>query len=189
MKVLFLALSLITLELFYARPVLAQQNNAIGVIVNHYAARSFSADPIPRADLDRIIQAGVRAPSAGNRQPWHFTVVQNQTLARQLISNIADGSILIVVSAQGDGKTNITQTLDGALAVQSIYLAAQALGYGSRIYTNPVENLNNRLKSDFSIPSGYSAVAVIRVGKLQGTIDAVSAASPRKRAQDIVTYK
>jgi nitroreductase len=110
-------------------------------------------------------------------------------LARQLISNISDGSVLIVVSAQGDGKTNITQTLDGALAVQSIYLAAQALGYGSRIYTNPVENLNNRLKSDFSIPSGYSAVAVIRVGKLQGAVDAASAASPRKRAEDIVTYR
>ena len=170
-------------------PINAQQNADLSVILNHYAARNYSTEPVPRSDLDRIVQAGVRAPSASNRQPWHFTVVQDRSLGRQLVSNLTEGNALIIVSSQGDGKTNIVQTIDGALAVQSIYLAAQALGYGSRIYTGPVANLNNNLKSTFSIPSGYSAVAVVRIGKLQGNVDAVSAASARKNASEVVTYK
>jgi nitroreductase len=160
-----------------------------GVIINHYAARNFIEGAIPAADLDRIIQAGIRAPSAANRQPWHFTVVQNQNLAKKMVSDNVDGNVLIVVSAAGDGKTNGAQILDCALAVESIYLAAQSLGYGSRIYTGPMESLNKNLKTELSLPSGHSAVALVRVGKVPGGVDAVSAASSRKKTEELVTYK
>jgi nitroreductase len=160
-----------------------------GVIINHYAARNFTAGVIPAADLDRIVQAGVRAPSARNLQPWHFTVVQNQNLAKKMVSDNVDGNVLIIVSAAGDGKTNGVQILDCALAVESIYLAAQALGYGSRIYTGPMDNLNKNLKAELGLPSGHSAVALVRVGKVQGGVDAVSAASNRKKTEEVVTYK
>jgi len=175
--------------------VCAQQNSGdpaggpAGVIINHYAARNFIAGAIPSADLDRIVQAGIRAPSARNSQPWHFTVVQNQNLAKKMVSDIVDGNVLIIVSAAGDGKTNGVQILDCALAVESVYLAAQALGYGSRIYTGPIDNLNKNLKAELSLPSGHSATALVRVGKVQGGVDAVSAASSRKKSEEVVTYK
>ena len=170
--------------------VFAQQNTGpVQAILNHFAARNFATGAIPSADLQLILQAGIRAPSARNGQPWHFTVVQNQNLAKQLVSNIVDGNALIIVSATGDGKTNGDQILDCGLAVESIYLAAQALGYGARIMTGPMDTLNSRFKGDLSLPSGYSAVALIRVGKVQDPIDAVSSASPRKRAEELVTYK
>jgi len=174
--------------------VCAQQNSgkadgSAGVMLNHYAARNFTAGAIPAADLDRIIQAGIRAPSARNLQPWHFTVVQNQNLAKKMVSDNVDGNVLIVVSAQGDGKTNGVQILDCALAVETIYLAAQALGYGSRIYTGPMDSLNKNLKAELDLPSGHSAVALVRVGKVQGGVDAVSAASSRKKTEEMVTYK
>ena len=170
-------------------PLWAQQNSGPAApILNHYAARNFVAGAIPKADLDIILQAGIRAPSANNRQPWRFTVVQNQNLAKQIISNILDGNVIIVVSAQGDGKTNGSQILDCGLAVESMYLAAQALGYGSRILTGPVDTVNSKLKTDLGLPSGYSAVALVRVGKVQGPVDAVSAASSRKKAEEMVSY-
>jgi len=187
---LLLCVVLIVLALGCSQSISAQQNtDSTALILNHYSGRNWAAGEIPRADLERIVQAGVRAPSAGNRQPWHFTVVQNQNLARQLVSGNTDGNILIVVSASGDGKTNGVQILDCALAVQSIYLMAQALGYGSRIYTGPMDTLNNRFKTELGLPSGHNAVALVRVGKLQGTVDAVSAASARKRTEEVVTYK
>lgn len=37
--------------------------------------RQYSDDPIAREDLERILQAGWRAPSSRNWQPWHFVVV------------------------------------------------------------------------------------------------------------------
>jgi nitroreductase len=179
----------IVLSLFLT-PVFSQQNSAAAnLILNHYAARNFAEGAIPSSDLDQIIKAGIRAPSAGNRQPWHFTVVQNLDLAKQIVPASVSGNVLIVVSAQGDGKTNGVQILDCALAVQSIYLAAQALGYGSRIYTGPMDTVNSRFKTQLSLPSGYNAVALVRVGKLQGQVDAVSAASSRNSAEKMVTYK
>jgi len=188
------AVLFLTMILGGLQTVCAQQNSGAdsgpaSVIINHYAARNFTAGAIPAADLDRIIQAGIRAPSARNLQPWHFTVVQNQNLAKKMVSDIVDGNVLIVVSASGDGKTNGVQILDCALAVESIYLAAQALGYGSRIYTGPMDSLNKNLKAELSLPSGHSAVALVRVGKVQGGVDAVSAASSRKKVEEVVTYK
>jgi len=179
------------LAVICACSVLAQQApNPTGVITSHYAtpANGFASGAIPKADLDQIIKAAVRAPSARNAQPWQFTVVQNLTLAKKMVSQTVDGNVIIVVSASGDGKTNGTEILDCALAVQSIYLAAQALGYGSRIYTGPMNDINKNLKAELGLPSGHSAVALVRVGKVEKT-DAVSGASPRKSVDSVVTYK
>ena len=164
-------------------------NPALKTLLNNYAARDFTTGNVTKAELDLIIQAGVRAPSARNQQPWHFTVVQNQALGKQIISNLTDGNIIVVVSAEGDGKTNGTEILDCGLAVQSIYLAAQALGLGSRIYTGPVDSINRNLKTQLGFPRNHSAIAVIRIGRLQGGADAISSASPRNAVDRVVTYK
>ncbi len=37
--------------------------------------RAYTDQPIDPADLDRILEAGWRAPSASNRQAWDFVVV------------------------------------------------------------------------------------------------------------------
>jgi len=180
------------LALGCSQQVDAQQNTSpAAVIINNYSPRNWQAGTVPRTDVDTIVQAGVRAPSAGNRQPWQFTVViQDQNTVRELIGrDYVDGTVLIVVSAQGDGRTNGVQILDCALAVQSMYLAAQALGYGSKIYTGPMNTLNSRFKTQLGLPSGHNAVAMVRVGMVQGGLDAVSGASSRKNASDVVTYK
>ena len=180
------------LALGCSQSIIAQQNTGpAAVIINNYSPRNWAAGTIPRTDVDTIVQAGVRAPSAGNRQPWHFTVViQDQNTVREIIGrDYVDGTVIIVVSAQGDGKTNGVQILDCALATQSMYLAAQALGYGSKIYTGPMDTLNSRYKTQLGLPSGHNAVALVRVGRVQGGLDAVSGASTRRSANDTVTYK
>jgi nitroreductase len=153
------------------------------------APRSFIAGAVSRAEIDSILNAGIRAPSANNRQPWHFTVVQEQDLARKIIRDLTPGNILIIISAAGDGKTNTAAVLDCALATENIYLAAQALGLGSRIYTGPMNAINSGLKAELELPAGYSAVALVRIGRAQTGPDAVSAASTRKTPDAIVNYK
>ncbi|HTM22365.1 MAG TPA: nitroreductase family protein [Kofleriaceae bacterium] len=39
------------------------------------SVREFTAEPVTRAQLERLLAAAVTAPSATNRQPWRFTVV------------------------------------------------------------------------------------------------------------------
>jgi nitroreductase len=166
----------------------AQENPAIKTIINHYAARNFTSGAVSKANLDLIIQAAIRSPSAANRQPWHFTVVQTLDLARRIVPNMTDGNALIVISAPGDGKTNGVQILDCALAAQSIYLAAQALGLGSRIYTGPVDGVNSQLKPALGLPANHSVIVIVRIGRA-APVDAASAASARNPADTLVTYK
>jgi nitroreductase len=170
-------------------PAQSADNPAMGIIVNNFSARNYAITPITRAELDLIVQAGVRAPSAANRQPWHFTVVQNETLARQLVPAVSAGNALIVISGAGDGKTNGAVILDCALATQSMYLAAQAIGLGSKIYTGPVRNINAGFKSQLGLPSDHSVVAVVRIGRLPAGVDAVSSASARRAADQTVFYR
>jgi nitroreductase len=163
--------------------------NRAGVMLSHYSTRNFTTGAIPAADLDIILQTGVRAPSAANRQPWHFTVVRDLTLAKKIIPQTVEGNVIIVISAEGDGRTNTREVIDCSLAVQSMYLAAQALGYGSRIYTGPIANLNGNLKGELGIPAGRNAVVALRIGRFDTAADAVSGASARNPAAPMITYK
>ena len=160
--------------------------NRAGVILGHHAAprEGYTTGAIPQADLNTIIQTGVRAPSAANRQPWFFTVVQNAELGKKIVPQMVQGNVIIVISTEG---TTNREILDCGLATQSIYLAAQALGYGSRIYTGPVEEINKNLKGELGLPANRNAVAAVWVGRVRA--DAVSGASPRKTANETVTYK
>ena len=167
----------------------AQNNSAMDVLLNHYSPRVFGSGSVTRAELDQIILAGIRAPSAMNGQPWHFTVVQNEALARQLVPQTSAGNVLILVSAIGDGLTNGPEILDCAIAIHSMYLAAQALGLGSRVYTNPVAGINSRFRTQLGLPDDHNVIAVIRIGRLPPVVDAGSSASPRHNPDRVVTYR
>lgn len=47
-------------------------------IANRRSIRKFKSDPVPEEALRQILQAGILAPSAKNRQPWKFYVVQGE---------------------------------------------------------------------------------------------------------------
>ena len=59
----------------------------IGLFEAMYSARALrrlKSDPVPEEILTRILDAAVRAPSAGNAQNWAFIVVRDKELRRQL---------------------------------------------------------------------------------------------------------
>ena len=181
---------ILLIAVVWVLPLFAQQNpEPVGIITDHSATpgRAFITGSIPRSDLERILYAGVRAPSARNAQPWHFTVVQNLAMMRRIINDAVEGNAIIIVSAAGDSRTNNVEILDCALAVQSINLAALQLGYGARIYTNPVSTINQNLLGELRLPAGHSAVAVVRIGRVN--VDAVSAPSARQPFNSKVTFR
>lgn len=46
--------------------------------------RRFKLTPIPDEDIKKILDAGRRAPSANNTQPWSFIVVKNRIVLKQM---------------------------------------------------------------------------------------------------------
>jgi nitroreductase/NAD-dependent dihydropyrimidine dehydrogenase PreA subunit len=54
------------------------------VIFKRRSVRLFKKEQVPREMVERVIEAGRFAPSAGNCQPWAFVVIQDQELIDEL---------------------------------------------------------------------------------------------------------
>ena len=48
------------------------------------AMRHLKPDPVPDEELWKILDAAIKAPSGGNRQPWNFIVVRDPDIKRKL---------------------------------------------------------------------------------------------------------
>lgn len=56
----------------------------IAEIFERRSIRKFSDMPISRADIEEIIESGMKAPSSKNRQPWKFIVIQGEAKKEML---------------------------------------------------------------------------------------------------------
>jgi nitroreductase len=54
------------------------------VIAKRRSIRKFEEDPVPDETLNRVLEAGRWAPSAGNTQPWHFIVVTDPGVKQRI---------------------------------------------------------------------------------------------------------
>lgn len=154
-----------------------------------HSPRNFTEGEIPEDIIKAVVECGIKAPSARNLQPWHFTVVLNHELANEVIPGINKGNVVIVISGQDIPERAASISLDCGLATENIFIGAQALGLGSRIYTMPIAKINRELKEKLEIPEGFIAVSVVRIGNLTDDADAASGATPRKNYDEIVNYK
>jgi nitroreductase len=177
----FLAFSLI--------PILAfgqSRNETIASFISSvYSNKSFTTIPVDKKDIETILKCGIKAPSARNSQPWHFTVVKDVETMKSIIPGTLEGNILIVVSGEEQNKG---VDFGCGLATENIFLAAQALGYGSHIYTGPIAKLNDNYKEMIGIPTGFTGISIIKIGNIEKGIDAMSSASERKSEADLANY-
>ncbi len=59
-------------------------NAIIENIKTRRSIRKFKKDPLPKDIIEKIVEAGTFAPSALNRQPWKFIVINNRELIEEL---------------------------------------------------------------------------------------------------------
>ena len=53
-------------------------------VKNRRSVRDFSSEPIPRAVIENCILAAGTAPNGANLQPWHFCVVESQSIKAEI---------------------------------------------------------------------------------------------------------
>jgi nitroreductase len=101
--------------------------------------RSYREGAIAPQDLDRILEAARRAPSAGNQQAWDFVVCTDREQLAQLarvgpaaghVAAAAAAIALVAPSADDPGLRDLIQ-FDLGQASMSVMLAAADLGIGS----------------------------------------------------------
>jgi nitroreductase len=57
--------------------------------------RRFKPDAVPEALVERLIEAAIAAPSASNKQPWKFLVVESRELIAQLAAAVRSSTSLV----------------------------------------------------------------------------------------------
>lgn len=143
----------------------------------------FKPDPIPDADLEKILEAGRWAPSYANAQPWKFIVVRDPERKRALgalverILVFRPGRVALSSPGLGEAPVVIAVVVDpvrdplhhleaGAAATQNMALMAHALGYASFwagvAGRGEVERAIKRL---LGVPRSMRVVALLPIGK------------------------
>lgn len=132
--------------------------------------RQYTGHPIAREGLERICEAGRRAPSAGNGQPWDFVVVTDRAQLIELAKvwepggrHIAQSAATIALVAREpeDERQRGLMLYDFGQATANMMLAAADLGIGSGHSAVADQQQAQRV---LGFPDGYLAVYLIGLG-------------------------
>ena len=82
--VIFLVLALAACTANGDGAVSGTYGDAANVLLEAKTTQFFSSEKVAAEDVEKILSAGVNAPSAMNTQPWHFTAVTDEEVAQKL---------------------------------------------------------------------------------------------------------
>lgn len=152
----------------------------IQTIAKRSSTRGYTAEPITEEELHILLEAGLQAPTAANRQEIHFTVLKgNHPVLQEMeeeknrLRGIAapehnfyyEAPVVIVLSADSEFRWS---ALDAGIAVENMSLAAEELGLGSLMIGCIYDALRGEKKEYFSkalqLPDKYEYEIAIAVG-------------------------
>jgi len=149
--------------------------DVLEAIKNRRSIRAFTSEPVSDAEVMKLINAARWAPSAGNIQPWEFSVVRDPKIKRGLCEAaldqtfIEEAPVVIVVCANGlrsgagygSRGVNLFCIQDTAAATQNMLLAAQAMGLAT-CWVGAF--LEEEARKVLNVPTGMRPVAIIPIG-------------------------
>ncbi len=145
-------------------------------ILNRYSYRGmYRPTPVPRADLVKILEAGVAAPSGCNKQTASFIALDDPalltacgTLFERKSFASAPAAICVLTRDIPGFLGRHYHVQDYAAAIENMLLAATALGYAScwvEGYVTLEENkIGRKMAEALGVPEEYQLVAYLPVG-------------------------
>jgi nitroreductase len=141
-------------------------------ILTRRSIRKFKSTPIETGILEKLLKAGMYAPSARNTQSWHFVLVTE----REVLDKIPDahphakmcyeaGAVIVVCGDLGIEPGAEYNAINCSAATENILLAAHELGIGSvwlGVYPNPDRIVG--VTKLLSLPSNIVPVSMIALG-------------------------
>ena len=164
---------------------------------DRYSVRQFDSVDIPKEDVEKIIEAGVCAPTAVNNQPFKIWVFESEEAREKLLSCtkmqfIAPAKVIFMIGAdpsaawvrQYDNRN--FADVDASIVATQMMLAIHDLGYGSTwIGHFDVD----KVKELFPDSAKYDLVALLPVGGIaDGCEPSPRHAEYRDRAEIVETY-
>lgn len=140
-------------------------------IANRVSTRSYERRPIEKGLLEKLVDAGRRAPTARAVEPWEFVVVTENSALRKLgeIASpnghfIKEASACIAVYCK-DTKYYLE---DGVAATENILLMAEGLGLGACWVAGDKKPYVNDVSKHLNVPSECRLISLVSLGWPQG---------------------
>jgi len=145
---------------------------AFDALLGRRSIRRFAARDVGDAELKRIIEAGMAAPSAGNQQPWRFIVLRDPQVKADVAALsrpaalLAEAPIGIVVCGDLDAEKYAGFWIqDCSAAAENMLLAAHAIGLGAVwLGYYPREERWRGAQRVLGIPERVVPLAVLAIG-------------------------
>lgn len=122
-------------------PAEYRTNEAYMNIIGRVSVRRYADRPVPAGQVSAILHAAMSSPSAVNKQPWRFVVIDDAGLLTQLAESLpyakmtAHAPVAILVCGDSErflgGVDNVLWEQDLSAASENILLAAHAIGLGA----------------------------------------------------------
>jgi nitroreductase len=140
--------------------------SVLDVILSRRSIRRYEDKEIPKDVLDKIVEAGRQSPSAANRQPYRFVIVTDSEIKKAisgLVARFAKSAPVVIVGC-ANPKVMLTgkwSTVDTAIALENMVLAAWSLGVGACWIGSFDEE---KVKVSLKIPQDWKVVALVSFG-------------------------
>ena len=148
-------------------------NDVIKNIMTRTSIRKYTDQPIKKADIETLLRAGMAAPTAVNKQPWHFVAVTDKAKLKELSGGrggmLEQCTLAIVVCGNMEkampGKAREYWVQDCSAATENILLAAHALGLGA-VWTGgyPMEDRMATISKALKLPETIIPLCTIVIG-------------------------
>ncbi|TFH15946.1 nitroreductase [Candidatus Bathyarchaeota archaeon] len=154
------------------------------VIEKRRSIRKYKDAPVPKGQILKILEAARIAPSASNRQPWHFIVVENRETIKKLAKQEWAASAPVMIVGLADQAASPGWCVnDFGIAFEHMVLAATNLGFGTCWMGQ--SNREDLIKGLLDIPDNFKPVALITLG----VPDEVPLPKERKSLESIVSWE
>lgn len=161
----------------------------IDMIFKRRSIRRFTDEPVSEAELTRLLEAGMAAPTAMNAQPWEFVVITENEVLQQLRDTIFFGKYNHPAAIAVCGSMRVTKfksadrfwVQDCSAATENILLAATSMGLGTVwIGVYPIATYVKRVSKILNLPEGVTPLNLIYIGHPAETKEPKTQYDPRK---------
>ena len=149
--------------------------DALEALMSRHCYRGrYKSVKVPREDLKTIMEAGLAAPSACNRQTVSLIAVDDPEMMAKLmavtdpvIKEMAPAVICVLTKPVVSYRGRCYSVQDYAAAIENMLLATVALGYQSCWYEGYVtddDRIGEKMARILGVPAGYELVCCLPIG-------------------------
>ena len=154
------------------------------VVIKRRSIRRYKATPVPLENVLKILEVARTAPSASNRQPWHYVVVRDEATRKKVTGTQtwAAGAPVVIV-AMGDKEfSSKWWRNDVGISFEHVMLAATDLGLGTCWMGSYARD--EEIRGILGVPDKWNVAAITPLGYP----DEDPPTKPRKPLDEMVSW-